>query len=87
MRGRGVGTALIRAAVEHCAGRGQLSVGVGIANHAARRLYERLGFVGTGEVTTTCYTYVDVNGPHEATETDERLVLTIEPPPPLHSSG
>lgn len=75
-RGSGIGTALMRAAEERVRP-GRLSVGVGLDNPRARRLYERLGYVGTGELTTTTYTYVDDDGPHEATETDERLVKTI----------
>lgn len=75
-RGRGIGSALVRAA-EQTRGIARLSIGVGVDNHAARRLYERLGYVGTGELTTTTYTYVDATGEHEATETDERLVRDL----------
>ncbi|MGO1312884.1 MAG: GNAT family N-acetyltransferase [Brevibacterium aurantiacum] len=42
-------------------------------NPGARRLYERLGYRGTGEITTRTYRYVDADGEHEVTETDERL--------------
>lgn len=77
-RGRGVGTAVIRAAEEASAEAGTLSIGVGAENLAARRLYERLGYRGTGELTTTTYTYVDADGEHEATETDERLEKRLE---------
>ena len=79
-RGRGIGTAIIRAAEEASRSAGELSVGVGLENSAARRLYERLGYVGTGELTTTRYTYVDADGQHEAIETDERLVKPLGPP-------
>lgn len=75
-RGRGVGSAVVRAA-EHTRGITRLSIGVAVDNPAARRLYERLGYVGTGELTTTTYTYVDATGEHEATETDERLVRSL----------
>lgn len=77
LRGRGIGTAIIRAAEEVSRDAGELSVGVGLENPAARRLYERLGYRGTGEVTTTTYTYVDADGEHEATETDERLTKRL----------
>ncbi len=73
VRGRGIGTAIVRAAEEASIEAGTLSIGVGTDNTAARRLYERLGYRGTGEITTTTYTYVDADGEHEATETDERL--------------
>ena len=76
-RDRGIGTAIIRAAEEASSDVGELSVGVGLDNTEARRLYERLGYVGTGEMTTTTYRYVDADGEHEATETDERLVKQL----------
>lgn len=79
LRGAGIGSALIAAAVERSRDAGSLSVGVGVDNPAARRLYERLGFEPTGELTTTRYTYMDASGPHEAVETDERLVLRLSP--------
>lgn len=72
-RGRGVGSALVRAA-ENQLSTGRLSIGVGLDNPRARGLYERLGDIGTGELTTTTYTYVAETGEHEATETSERLV-------------
>ena len=76
-RGRGIGTAIIRAAEEASGEAGELSVGVGLDNADARRLYERLGYSATGELTTTTYLYVDADGEHEATETDERLVKQL----------
>lgn len=78
-RGHGIGTALIRAA--ECASLevGELSLCVGLDNPGARRLYERLGYTPTGETSTTTYRYVDADGEHEATETDERLVRRIAP--------
>ncbi|WP_420112532.1 GNAT family N-acetyltransferase [Pseudactinotalea sp.] len=75
-RGQGVGTSIVRAAERHL-GTGRLSIGVGLDNSRARRLYERLGYVGTGEISTTTYTYVDHEGPHVATESDERLVKSL----------
>ncbi len=79
-QGRGVGTALIAEAERRCEGRSAIMVGVGLDNPRARRLYERLGFTGTGEYSTTTYTYVDATGPHEATETDEALVKHVPSP-------
>ncbi|RKS92924.1 acetyltransferase (GNAT) family protein [Microbacterium sp. AG790] len=79
-RGRGVGTALIAAAKAWMRARGhaQLSIGAGVDNPAARRLYERVGFVGTGEVSTITYDYVDAEGiSRTATETDERLIAEV----------
>ncbi|CAQ02888.1 GNAT family N-acetyltransferase [Clavibacter sepedonicus] len=73
-RGRGIGTAIMRAAEERV-GSGPLAVGVGLDNPRARALYERLGYRGTGENTTTTYAYVDDAGvTRRATETDEMLV-------------
>lgn len=76
-RGQGVGTALVVAAEAWmCAhGHTRLSLGVAVDNPAARRLYERLGYVATGEMSTVTYDYVDAEGlARTATETDERLV-------------
>ncbi|MBM7789923.1 GNAT family N-acetyltransferase [Tenggerimyces flavus] len=55
LRGRGIGTALIQAAMERAAARGceRIGLGVGADNPGAARLYERLGFVPAVE-------YVDV---------------------------
>lgn len=79
---RGVGSAIAAAAEGAVARAGgtRLSVGVALDNGGARRLYERLGYRATGELTTTTYTYVDGDGEHVATETDERLVKALEPP-------
>ncbi|OUE20413.1 putative acetyltransferase [Clavibacter michiganensis] len=72
-RGRGIGTAIMRAAEERV-GSGPLTVRVGLDNPRARALYERLGYRGTGELTTTTYAYVDDAGvTRQATETDETL--------------
>ena len=76
-RGRGIGTAIVRAAEERIAP-GRLAVGVGLDNPRARALYERLGYRGTGETTTTTYAYVDDAGvTRQATETDERLARDL----------
>ena len=50
-RGEGVGSALTAAAEEEAAARGHGRIGltVSIKNAGARRLYERLGYAGTGE--------------------------------------
>lgn len=75
----GIGAALIAEAERVCADRGSTAVrvGVGIGNRDARRLYERVGYVGTGEFETTTYRYVDSDGEHEATETDEWLEKSL----------
>lgn len=74
-RGRGVGTALIREAERRAHQHGELCVGVGLDNPRARALYERLGYRGTGEISTTTYEYVDADGARRtATETDELLM-------------
>jgi GNAT superfamily N-acetyltransferase len=76
-RGRGIGTAIVRAAEERVAS-GRLTVGVALDNPRARALYERLGYRGTGEITTTPYSYVDDAGvTRRATETDERLARDL----------
>jgi GNAT superfamily N-acetyltransferase len=76
-RGRGVGTAIVRAAEARVAP-GRLAVRVALDNPRARALYERLGYRGTGEVTTTSYAYVDDAGvAREATETDETLARDL----------
>ncbi|OUM43454.1 GNAT family N-acetyltransferase [Arthrobacter sedimenti] len=73
-RGIGAGRALC-AWTEHRAaqaGFDTLYLGVGIENHEARRLYERLGFRSIGQTTTTTYQYVDDDGEKQwATETDD----------------
>jgi GNAT superfamily N-acetyltransferase len=51
---RGIGTALIHAAEDTARrfGHQQLAIGVGVDNHGARRLYERLGYTDWGHGTT-----------------------------------
>lgn len=75
-RSRGVGSALIRAAEQLCREQGadRMQVGVSLDNPRARALYERLGYLGTGELNTVSYQYVDDDGNHRtATETSEQL--------------
>lgn len=77
-RGMGIGSAIIRAAEERVAPSASLAVGVGIDNPRARALYERLGYRGTGRLTTTNYEYVDRAGVRrQASETDELLVKRL----------
>lgn len=82
-RGQGVGSAIIAAAEKVVEERADLAtgrarhlvVGVGVDNPRAAALYERLGFVRTGVVSTTTYEYVDDKGAtRTATETDEELI-------------
>ncbi len=72
-RGRGVGTALIRAA-EELVGTGRMELAVGLENPRARALYLRLGYVSTGRLRTDSYDYVDASGTTQhAVETSEWL--------------
>ncbi|MBG6226775.1 GNAT superfamily N-acetyltransferase [Arthrobacter sp. CAN_A2] len=63
-RGDGAGTALCIWTENYAAEAGfnKLYLGVGVDNHGARRLYERLGFKPVGQATTTTYQYVDESG-------------------------
>ncbi|MGO1226035.1 MAG: GNAT family N-acetyltransferase [Brachybacterium sp.] len=71
-RGRGIGAALMREAEQLAEPAGRLRLGVGTDNPDARRLYERLGYRGLGELVTTTYDYMDDEGVRRtATETDE----------------
>lgn len=75
-RGRGAGTALVEAACDLIRDRGYAgaTLGVGVDNEAAHRLYARLGFVATDVVTTTTYAYPDDDGVlQQVTETDRML--------------
>ena len=79
-RSRGVGSALVRAAEEWCRAQevDRMEVGVSLDNGRARALYERLGYVGTGERNTVTYQYVDDDGNHRtATETSEQLARRL----------
>lgn len=78
VRGRGVGSALIRAAEALATPNSILSIGVGVDNLLARDLYERLGYRSTGEHSTTTYEYVDSDGERQtATETDVRMIKRL----------
>ncbi|MGO2608707.1 GNAT family N-acetyltransferase [Brachybacterium sp. AOP3-A1-3] len=71
-RGRGIGTDLMHAAEKRCAPATAVRLRVGLDNPGARRLYERLGYAGTGELQTTTYEFRDADGHlRSATETDE----------------
>lgn len=79
-RSRGVGSAVIHAAEVLCRAQGadRMAVGVSVDNPRARALYERLGYLGTGERDTITYQYVDDDGNHRtATETSEQLVRRL----------
>lgn len=70
-RGRGVGTAILAAAERSAAGSGTLQLAVADDNPRARSLYERLGFMLTGEQRRVEYQYVDDTGLlRDATEVD-----------------
>ncbi|MBN9199982.1 MAG: GNAT family N-acetyltransferase [Microbacterium chocolatum] len=76
LRSKGIGTAIIAAAeaAAVATGHATISVGVGVDNPDARRLYERLGYTATGRIETYRYTYVDPDGDERsATETAEYL--------------
>lgn len=75
-RGRGAGSALVAAAEREAGRLGATAVdlGVGVENARAAALYRRLGYVDTGERSTTTYSYVDRDGARRtATETDVHL--------------
>lgn len=74
-RGQGIGTRLVTAVEEFARLTGSLRVTVGVDNHDARRLVQRLGYQATGELQTSTYTHLDDDGtPHQATETDEAFL-------------
>lgn len=77
-RGRGVGGRLMEAAEELARHRGRIACAVGLDNPGARRLYERRGYRGTGQLETCSYEYVDDEGVRRtATETSEMLVKEL----------
>jgi GNAT superfamily N-acetyltransferase len=62
-RDRGVGRALLGAAIARCRARGVGLVGVGVSgDNRAVRLYERLGFVDSGLRYDSAYEFVDDDG-------------------------
>lgn len=74
-RGQGIGSQIIAAAEALIGESGSLTIGVGVDNPRAAELYERLGYVRTGQLSTTIYDYVDDEGASKtATETDEMLI-------------
>jgi ribosomal protein S18 acetylase RimI-like enzyme len=77
-RRRGVGTALARAAEELAAGRGQtrISLSFGIANEAARRLYERLGYRDAGLDPERVEGSIVIRG--AAVDVDDTLVYLVK---------
>lgn len=79
-RGRGVGTALVRAAEDLIRARGlpRATVGVAEDNPRAAALYLRLGYTDTGHRITTTYTHYDDAGtPHELIEHDRTLAKDL----------
>lgn len=77
-RGQGIGARLVTAVEEFARLTGSLRLGVGVDNHDARRLYQRLGYQPTGELQTSTYTHLDDDGtPHQTTETDEWFTKTF----------
>jgi ribosomal protein S18 acetylase RimI-like enzyme len=79
-RGRGVGTAIIRAAEQLAADHDQPLVAIGVAddNPAAVRLYRRRGYEPTGVHDTVSYSWTDSDGGiHNETEQSELLIKQI----------
>lgn len=77
-RGTGIGSAIAHAAEEAARDHGRIALAVGLDNPAARRLYERLGYRGTGRTETYTYSFVDDAGRRRtATETAEYLEKTL----------
>lgn len=79
-RGRGVGTALIRAAEDLARTRGYRRLGLGVDedNPDAARLYLRLGYVDSGVRCVSRYTYPDDAGvPREMVEHCRCLVIDL----------
>ena len=74
-RGQGIGPQIIAAAEALIGESGSLSIGVGVDNPRAAQLYERLGYLRTGLLSTITNDYVDDEGVSmTATETDEMLI-------------
>jgi GNAT superfamily N-acetyltransferase len=79
--GRGIGTALIRAAEDTARQLGyeRLALGVGLENLRARRLYERLGYAdwGHGTVVGTWVEHPDDGPPVALSEVCDMLVKRL----------
>ncbi|MFE9679531.1 GNAT family N-acetyltransferase [Streptomyces sp. NPDC006259] len=75
-RGRGVGEALISAAIGHASAHGATSVSLTVAdgNERARALYQRMGFRPTGERSPR---------PRDPHQMRERFRLTLPDPGPV----
>jgi GNAT superfamily N-acetyltransferase len=79
--GRGIGTALIRAAEDTArqVGYEQIALGVGLDNPKARRLYERLGYAdwGHGTVVGTWVEHPDDGPPVSLSEVCDMLIKRL----------
>lgn len=81
LQGRGIGTAMVGVVEEEARQRGLRGVwlDVGVENHGARRLYERLGYIASGELTTLYYSVPDGNGGwKDVEELNSRMFHTFE---------
>lgn len=77
-RGRGVSSRLLGAAEELARPRARIACAVGLDNPRARRLDERRGYRGTGQLETCSFENVDDEGVRRtATETSEMLVKEL----------
>ena len=78
-RGEGIGSALTSAAEREASerGHGQIGLTVSVANIRARRLYERLGYVDSGEEPQRVSGTITLRG--EALEVDDTLLWLVKP--------
>jgi GNAT superfamily N-acetyltransferase len=80
-QGRGIGTALIRAAEDTARqlGHERIALGVGLENRGARRLYERLGYAdwGHGTVVGTWVEHPDDGPPVRLSEVLDTFVKRL----------
>jgi GNAT superfamily N-acetyltransferase len=78
---RGIGTALLRAGEDTARRRGheRIALGVGVDNHGARRLYERLAYTdwGRGSVVTSWEEHDRDGRPVAVSETIDLLVKRL----------
>ncbi|MDT0262025.1 GNAT family N-acetyltransferase [Jatrophihabitans lederbergiae] len=82
LRGRGVGTVLLKAAEQLAENRGYklIAVGVALDNPDATRLYRRLGYTPTGVIDVCAYDWTDDDGQqHHEIETDQLLIKRLSP--------